>query len=237
MRFLDLTLPTAAENLALDEALLLAAERDGGEVLRFWEPADYAVILGSSCRLAEEVNEAACVADGVPILRRCSGGGTVLLGPGCLCFSLVLAFERAAPLNDVTHSYAHILGRIRDALLNLVPGIVHAGKSDLAIGDRKFSGNSQRRMRTHLLHHGTILHGFELARIEYYSKMPTRQPEYRRQRRHVDFLVNLPAGGESIKSRLRERWQADSPTTGWPQNEVAMLCERKYSQAEWTRRR
>ncbi len=37
MRFLDLTLTTAAENLALDEAVLLEAESGrGGEVLRLW---------------------------------------------------------------------------------------------------------------------------------------------------------------------------------------------------------
>src|SRR5437667_5341974 len=90
MRFLDLTLPTAAENLALDEALLLEAEAGrGGEVLRLWEWSRYAVVLGAGCRLAE-VDEAACAADAVPILRRASGGGTVLLGPGCLCYTLVL---------------------------------------------------------------------------------------------------------------------------------------------------
>ena len=36
MYFLDLTLPTLAENLALDEALLLDAEAGGPEVLRLW---------------------------------------------------------------------------------------------------------------------------------------------------------------------------------------------------------
>ena len=38
MKLLDYTLPSAAENLALDEALLIAAEEGtGGEVLRLWE--------------------------------------------------------------------------------------------------------------------------------------------------------------------------------------------------------
>ena len=84
MRFLDLTLPTPAENLALDEALLLEAEAGRGEeLLRVWEWPTFAVVLGSGCRLGAEVNEAACRSDHVPILRRASGGGTVLLGAGC----------------------------------------------------------------------------------------------------------------------------------------------------------
>src|SRR5262245_1678404 len=105
MHFLDLTLPTAAENLALDEALLLEAEAGrGGEVLRLWEWPRPAVVLGAGCRLAEEVHEANCLADGVPILRRASGGGTVLLGEGCLLFSLVLAYDRSPALSAVALS-------------------------------------------------------------------------------------------------------------------------------------
>src|SRR5437868_2848192 len=92
MYFLEKTLPTLAENLALDEALLLEAEAGrGGEVLRLWEWPLPAVVLGAGCRLAEDVDEERCRADGVPVLRRASGGGTVLLGAGCLLYTLVLA--------------------------------------------------------------------------------------------------------------------------------------------------
>ena len=113
MHFLDLTLSSPEENIALDEALLLDAEEGlGGEVLRLWQWDHPAVILGSGGKLAEDVNEPACAADGVPVLRRSSGGGTVLLGPGCLCFSLVLAFARDPRLEDLHASYAYILDRV-----------------------------------------------------------------------------------------------------------------------------
>src|SRR5258708_37980163 len=96
MQFLDLTLASAVANLALDEALLLEAEAGrGGEVLRLWECPRPAVVLGAGGCLADDVEESACRAGGVPVLRRASGGGTVLLGPGCLCYSLVLAYERS----------------------------------------------------------------------------------------------------------------------------------------------
>src|SRR5215470_13743181 len=124
MHYLDLTLATPAENLALDEALLLEAEAGrGGEVLRLWEWPAPAVVLGSGGRLAEDVDEAACRAAGVPVLRRSSGGGTVLLGRGCLAFSLVLAYDRDPALSEIGSSYAAILGRVGDALADLLPGI------------------------------------------------------------------------------------------------------------------
>ena len=83
MKFLDLTLPTAAENLAMDEALLDGCEAGrGGETLVFWEPREPFVVVGYANHLAREVNVEACRARGIPIFRRCSGGGTVLQMPG-----------------------------------------------------------------------------------------------------------------------------------------------------------
>ena len=76
MNLLDLTLPSPAENIALDEALLDAAESGGGgEVLRVWESPVHFVVLGAGCRAAEDVELERCAAEGVPVLRRCSGGG------------------------------------------------------------------------------------------------------------------------------------------------------------------
>ena len=181
MLYLDRTLATLPENLALDEALLLAAEAgQGGEVLRFWEWPHPAVVLGSGCRLAEDVDEAACAADGVPVLRRSSGGGTVLLGGGCLLYTLVLNYGRSGALEEIRPSYCFILGRVAAAL---GPEAAQEGISDLALGGRKFSGNAQQRKRRHLLHHGTLLYAFDLGRVGRHLRPPPRQPEYRAGRR------------------------------------------------------
>ena len=238
MRLLDLTLPTAAENLALDEALLLEAEAGRGEeVLRLWEWSESAVVLGSACQLAEDVDEPACQSDGVPILRRSSGGGTVLLGNGCLCFSLVLAYERSPGLREIPSSYWFILQRLCDALVAVLPDIELAGTSDLSSGGRKFSGNAQQRKRTHLLHHGTLLYDFPLPQISRYLRMPGRRPEYRGERGHDEFVTNLPASGDALRQRLKAAWQAETLCDGWPQESVQRLVRDKYSQMEWTRRR
>jgi lipoate-protein ligase A len=238
MRVLDLTLPAAAENLALDEALLLEAEAGrGGEALRLWEWPRAAVVLGAGCALADDVDEAACRADALPVLRRASGGGTVLLGAGCLCYSLVLAYERGPALREITPSYAYVLGRVRRALADLLPGVEQAGTSDLMEGGLKFSGNAQQRKRHHLLHHGTLLYDFDLSLIGRYLRMPARQPEYRGRREHAAFVRNLPASADALKRRLREEWQADEEMTEWPREAVRRLTEEKYTQAEWIRRR
>jgi lipoate-protein ligase A len=238
MHILDRTLPTAVENLALDEALLLAAESgEGGELLRLWEWPRPAVVLGAGCRLAEDVNEPACRADTVPVLRRASGGGTVLLGAGCLCFSLVLSYARDQALTEIASSYAYIFDRTLQALAGVLPGMERAGTSDLAAGGRKFSGNAQQRKRAHLLHHGTLLYGFDVESVGRYLRLPARRPEYRGDRAHGEFLTNLPVGVEELRRRLCEAWGADTELATWPENRIDELVREKYVQAGWIRRR
>jgi lipoate-protein ligase A len=236
VRSLDLTLSAAAENLALDEALLLRAEAgEAGEVLRVWEWRTPAVVLGSACRLADDVDLAACEADGVPVLRRSSGGGTVLLGAGCLLYSLVLSYDRDPALGEIRSSYAFILGRIAESLG--IDRVEPAGTSDLALAGRKFSGNAQQRKRHFLLHHGSLLYSFDLARVGRYLRPPPRQPEYRAGRDHADFLTSLPFPADELKRRLWATWDAHEPVGDWPADLVRQLTAEKYDRPEWSRRR
>jgi lipoate-protein ligase A len=237
MIFLDRTLPELAGNLALDEALLVHAESGaGGEVLRTWEWVGPAVVVGIGCRLAEDVDEAACAADGVPILRRSSGGGTVLLGPGCLLFSLVLSYERSAALREIRPSYAWILDHVGSAL-GPRAAAGRAGISDLVVAGRKCSGNAQQRKSRYLLHHGTLLYDFDAGRVGRYLRQPARQPDYRRGRPHEEFLINLSATAEELKAALRATWSADRVLLDYPQESVNQLTREKYARQEWTRRR
>src|SRR6266487_3675669 len=158
MTFVDLTLPSPAENLACDEALLdscEAGECDG--LLRFWEAAEYFVVLGYANKAPVEVNIEACQKRGVPVLRRCSGGGAVVQGPGCLNYSLILKIPSDGPLASITETNRFIMSRHRELLESLLGRPVEAhGASDLAVDGMKFSGNAQRRKQRCFLFHGTF---------------------------------------------------------------------------------
>ena len=167
MQLLDFTLPTPQENLALDEALLDTAEESSEpvEMLRFWESDRPVVVLGRSSKAAEESRIDACQNDGVPVLRRCSGGAAIVAGPGCLMYGVVLSYEVHPELRALDLAHRFVLSRLREALLPLAPGVQLRGTSDLAVDDNKFSGNSLRCKRTHLLYHGTLLYDFDLSLI------------------------------------------------------------------------
>jgi lipoate-protein ligase A len=239
MKLLDLTLPTAEENLACDEALLDGCEVGGGEdLLRFWEPRGYFVVLGYANNVATEVDVAACAADGVPILRRCSGGGTVLQGPGCLNYSLILRIAEGRALQTISGANRFIMQRHRDAFVPLLgEAVAVRGHTDLALSGRKFSGNSQRRRRHCLLFHGTFLLELDLARVERYLRMPSRQPAYRRDQAHSEFLTNLGIPRDRVKALVRDAWGATDPATTVPFAAISALVREKYSTPAWNFRR
>lgn len=211
LQLVDVSLESPALNLALDEALLEHCEADAGAggVLRFWRTPECFVVVGYGNRVAAEVDVAACDAAGIPVLRRCSGGGTVLLGPGCLNYALVLPVTESGPLASITGSNAFVMERNREAVAGLVGQAVKIeGHTDLAMAGRKFSGNSQRRRRRCLLFHGTFLLGFELELIGRMLRPPTREPAYRQGRGHGEFVMNLPVAEGDLRTALRQVWGA-----------------------------
>jgi lipoate-protein ligase A len=233
VEFLDLSLPSPASNLACDEALLDACEEGaGGQVLRFWEPGEYFVVAGFSNEVAREVNVDACRQAGVGIFRRCSGGGTVLQGPGCLNYSLVLSLEAHPQCQTIPAANHYIMGAHREALTALLRQPVEVrGITDLAIAGQKFSGNAQRRKRRALLFHGTFLLSFDLALVERFLTMPSRQPDYRVNRPHGRFLTNVQAPAAAVREALRSCWKAGEPARETP--DWQRLAAEKYSRDEW----
>lgn len=235
MKYLDLTLPTPQQNLACDEALLeLCEEGLNHEILRFWEPREYFVVLGYSNKTAREVNRQSCLARQIPILRRPSGGGTVLQGPGCLNFTLLLKNERFGNPRSITESNRIIMENHRAALENLLerPVTVH-GITDLTLDSYKFSGNAQRRKTRYLLFHGTFLLDMNLQRIEELLPLPSKQPSYRKGRPHLEFLINLKIPPSKIKHALKSKWRASEVLSKIPQDKIARLVKEKYSSNDW----
>ena len=235
MKYLDRTLRTPQENLALDEALLDACEEGSSdEILRFWEPREHFVVLGYSNKSRTEVNLETCKKLGLPVLRRCSGGGTVLQGPGCLNYSVLLQIHGDPPLVKITEANAFIMNRNRNALNTLLDDkALIQGCTDLTLQGVKFSGNSQRRRRQFLLFHGTFLLNLDLALMEQALAMPSQQPQYRRQRRHQEFVTNLNLPPDQIKHTLKTVWKADVEEEPILEQRVERLIREKYSTDAW----
>lgn len=135
-----------AGNLALDEAVLRAVPATA--LLRTWQNAQ-SVIIGRGQRLEREVDVSAAARDGVEVLRRATGGGTVYNDLGNLNITLALPGRGHAPLR--------LLGRVLHGAvrrLGLRPEITARG---LFVGGAKLSGFAAFRTGQGALAHATLL--------------------------------------------------------------------------------
>jgi lipoate---protein ligase len=238
MKHLDLTLSSPAENLACDEALLDMCEENGGEeILRFWESTVTFIVVGYANKITAEVNVENCYAKKIPILRRCSGGGTVLQGAGCLNYALVLRVAENSPFASISGANKFIMecnrAAIESAINHPQSTISVRGHTDLVLGGKKFSGNSQRRKKNFLLFHGTFLLNFNLALVSEFLRMPSKQPDYRHSRSHDEFVTNLNLSAEKVKAALKKSWNAIEELKTFPKSEIQKLAREKYSTDEW----
>jgi lipoate-protein ligase A len=135
-----------AENLAFDEALLRVAPES--PVVWLWRNP-VCVVVGRGQRIAREVRVSQCAQDGVPVLRRASGGGTVFHDPGNLNVTLVLPGPADRPLEA--------LGKVMSAAVDQLGLVPRIGDRGLFVGTAKLCGFAVFRTKTGLLAHSTLL--------------------------------------------------------------------------------
>ena len=232
-----------ARHLACDEALLRHADAGQiGECLRLYEITEPTVVLGVSSRWEQDVWPAACRRAGVPILRRVSGGGAVLLGSGCLNYAVLLDAGARGELRSVRPSYRWILSRLIAALAPHGIECAQAGLSDLAVAGRKVGGSAQKRGKRMVLHHGTLLYDFRTEDVAAFLREPEQAPDYRNGRPHTQFVANLPVSGTDLRHAVRTALDigADAGTQDMSEalaDQVGELVRGKYRCDGWNLRR
>jgi lipoate---protein ligase len=231
---------SVAENLAFDEALLIESDTGHGRPLvRLWDPREYAVVMGASCKMVGDVFLENCQADGVALLRRSSGGGTVVLGPGVLCVTVILPEDWAPGLSRVDLAHNYVLERIAAAIRDAGVSAGVLGRGDLVSGSRKFAGSAQRRLSNWFMVHCSILYDFPIDRIARYLKMPGRQPDYRAGRSHGDFLVNLALSRHELANAIQSTFatgESDLATPSVPPELLESLLSEKFLNRQWIER-
>lgn len=162
---------------------------------RIYEPQEPSIVLGAGRKAEADVFVERAQADGVPILRRRGGGGTVVLSPGQLVLALVR--EVASPFHNREYFRA-INNWFRLAVERFgMAGIEDRGISDLAIRELKILGTSLYRGRRLLFYQASLLLDSDLELFDRYLRFPSRVPDYRRGRGHSEFCTTLRREGFS----------------------------------------
>ena len=201
---------TVAENIALDRLLMQAVGDDTmPEHLRLYSYTDEAVVLGISQQPDQYVTTALCREDGIAVLKRFSGGGTVCIDAGCVVYSVIVKTGRRVKAFNVRDAYRYVFSPIIEQFAHHGTTVSFFPPCDLAVQLRKIAGNAQAQKHGAILVHGSFLVHADIERIERYLKHPAEEPEYRSGRSHNMFLANLSEFGyscDSVADLLKHAW-------------------------------
>ncbi len=170
---------TAAENMAIDEAVLNeVAAGNSPPTLRLYGWAPPAISIGYFQIMEEEVDTAACRAHGVDMVRRMTGGGAVLHDKE-ITYSVHIPESLALVPRGILESYKAVCAGVLNGLTHLGFEGTFAPLNDIVISPRgvpqKISGNAQTRVQGVILQHGTILLEVDVDKMFSLLKVPSEK--------------------------------------------------------------
>jgi len=159
----EVELPSIA-HMALDEVHLAAvAACRRPPLLRFWGWTEPTLVLGSNQAVANELDLEAVRRHGFTIVRRLSGGGTMLAEPGkTITWSLVTPLQPVAGMSFV-ESFAHLDRWAVETLRSLGVDAGYRPINDIVSPAGKIAGAAQARRRGALVHHVTMAYSMDQA--------------------------------------------------------------------------
>lgn len=197
------------DHLKCDDDFLLNFPDNQSLYLRLWELDYYCIVLGRSNKEESETYKELATKFNIQIIKRSSGGGTVILGPGCLCYSLFAPTSTQEHAN-ISRTNFSVMNAFQKSFSKHFNNVEVNGITDLCINEHKFSGNAQRRLKHATLFHGTFLYDFDLSIIYKFLKHPTKEPEYRKQRSHKEFLTNIKISKANLETLIKTTFQCSN---------------------------
>ena len=178
--------------LRLEEKLLRSPGAGNWCLLNDGTP-ERSVVLGISGKPHQLVDVRRALDDGLRVIKRFSGGGTVIVDRDTQFVTLVM---NAAAVPDLALFPRQIMewtgtlygGRPHGVFADM-PGW-QLRENDYVIGERKVGGNAQSISKDRWLHHTSFLWDFREETMKYLTN-PAKQPRYRANRSHSDFLAPL----------------------------------------------
>lgn len=172
------------DQLRLEEALLRLDKRNWCLVN---QGSPRAIVLGISGKAPELVALEEAHRDNIPLIKRFSGGGTVIVDESTLFVTFICEKElHTFPLfPEPIHKWAESLYK------NVFNHPQFAWReNDYVLGDKKCGGNAQYIKKDRWLHHTSFLWGYNPENMSYLLH-PKKTPAYRAGRKHTDFLCTL----------------------------------------------
>lgn len=173
----------------------LLEPQPGDVALMIWKPRQTVIVIGNSNKAEDAVKTELAAKDGIDVLKRASGGETVLLSPETMIISVSV---KNTDIGVKKQIFEEVNQRIIDALNALgYRNVSQKGISDLTVGPKKILGSAMWKGKDIYFYHAVLNLAEKPELIQKYLKHPSREPDYRKGRSHGDFVTSLAELGKA----------------------------------------
>ena len=143
--------------MAIDETMLLTQKVSVQPTLRFYNWLQPAFSFGYFQRISEEVDVAACDAHGIELVRRITGGGTVIHGWD-VTYSIIVPHSSGVLPKDISEAYSTISDCLINGLQRLDIDVAHQN-------EKPTTGDAPNICLTNPAQYDTLLDGKKIAGV------------------------------------------------------------------------
>lgn len=147
------------------------------------------IVMGISGKPAELLEVESVIRDRIPVIKRFTGGGTVIVDQGTIFVTFICNRIDVPGVQPYPQPIMSWSGLLYDEVFQEV-GDFHLRENDYVFGNRKFGGNAQSITKNRWIHHTSFLWDYETKNMAY-LKQPRRIPKYRSERNHLEFIRRM----------------------------------------------
>jgi lipoate-protein ligase A len=241
-RLLDTGARTAAENIALDDALLKARNKNLiPDTLRFLQFSPRCVLVGYHQSVEQEVREGFCIENEIEINRRITGGGAIFFDESQVGWEIIA----------LKSSFPYPLGELYEKLCSgVVLGLEKLGldaefrpKNDIEINGRKISGTGGTESGEAFFFQGTLLVDFDVDTMLRALRIPVEKLKDREAdsikdrvtclKRELGILPPIEEIKQKLTGGFVEAFDLKFENSGLTKAEENLLDINKFSSNEW----
>lgn len=237
-RQLDVEYRNPYRNMSVDEALLIAVDRNiAPNTLRFWRNLN-AVVVGRSQSIEKEVSIEACKKYGTSVVRRFTGGGAVYQDHGNLNWTVVSRRDHPlAKVKGILEVFKVFSRPILDGIKTLEIRAEFKPPNSIFVDDKKISGMAAHIKREAILCHGTLLVNTDLNRLT--SVLKLVKNKVTNLQRELDTQIPMAQLKRAIIIGFNSLHNIKVNQGKLSRNEIRIikrLYENKYATEEWNTR-
>lgn len=219
------------EQLQREEALFRSTQTNWCIVVKGSTPS---IVLGAFGQKEHLVDYEKWLKRPIPLVRRFSGGGTVVVDHNTLFVAWIFNAQDLfiEPYPQSIFQWAYI-----NCAAAMKPVLLLGRENDFCLEQGvqlvKIAGNAQSIAKHRFVHHTSFLWDYQLENMQLLKK-PSRQPQYRQGREHADFIYSIKSTGMSQQvfiNQLKAHLNSHFDLLEVPYEELQVYTSREYRRA------